>query len=108
MAAALRSRVAGSLSHTAKPLVDEAIDQETFHHHHGLLYAFVPSRAAFVVPDLELRGRVIRRHRESIGSRWRKLNPGQQAMLVLVYLRKGETYLELTAGFGVGTATAWL
>ena len=29
---------------------------------------------------------VIRRHRTSIGSSWRKLNPGQQALLVLVYL----------------------
>jgi DDE superfamily endonuclease/Helix-turn-helix of DDE superfamily endonuclease len=50
---------------------------------------------------------VIRRHRKSIGSLWRKLNPGQQAMLVLVYLRKGETFAELAAGFGVGLATAW-
>jgi len=50
---------------------------------------------------------IIRRHRKSIGSRWRKLNPGQQAMLVLVYLRKGDTYPELAAGFGVGLATAW-
>jgi hypothetical protein len=50
---------------------------------------------------------VIRRHRIWIGSLWRKLNPGQQALLVLVYLRKGETFAELAAGFGVGTATAW-
>src|SRR5690242_4279249 len=50
---------------------------------------------------------VIRRHRKSIGSCWRKLNPGQQALLVLVYLRKGETFAELAAGFGVGTTTAW-
>jgi hypothetical protein len=50
---------------------------------------------------------VIRRHRKSIGSRWRALNPGQQAMLVLVYLRKGDAYTELAAGFGVSTATAW-
>jgi DDE superfamily endonuclease/Helix-turn-helix of DDE superfamily endonuclease len=49
----------------------------------------------------------IRRHRASIGSLWRKLNPGQQALLVLVHLRKGETYPEVAAGFGVGTATAW-
>ncbi len=26
---------------------------------------------------------IIRRHRKAIGSRWRKLNPGQQALLVL-------------------------
>src|SRR6516225_11234673 len=50
---------------------------------------------------------IIRRHRASIGSCWRKLNPGRQALLVLAYLRKGETFAELAAGFGVGTATAW-
>jgi hypothetical protein len=50
---------------------------------------------------------IIRRHRGSIGSAWRKLNAGQQALLVLAYLRKGETFAELAAGFGVGTATAW-
>jgi DDE superfamily endonuclease/Helix-turn-helix of DDE superfamily endonuclease len=50
---------------------------------------------------------IIRRHRLLIGSCWRKLNPGQQALLVLVYLRKGETFAELAAGFGVGTTTAW-
>jgi hypothetical protein len=50
---------------------------------------------------------VIRRHRKSMRSVWRRLNPGQQALLVLVYLRKGETFTELGAGFGVSTATAW-
>jgi hypothetical protein len=50
---------------------------------------------------------IIRRHRVSIGSCWRKLNPGKQALLVLVYLRKGETFAELAAGFRAGTTTAW-
>ena len=50
---------------------------------------------------------LIRRHRAAIGSPWRKLNPGQQALLVLVYLRKGETFAELAAGFAVGLTTAW-
>src|SRR5690348_17315242 len=50
---------------------------------------------------------LIRRHRQSIGSCWRKLNPGQQALLVLAYLRKGETFADLAAGFAVGTTTAW-
>ena len=50
---------------------------------------------------------IIRRHLKAIGSRWRKLSPGRQALLVLAYLRKGETFGELAAGFGVGTATAW-
>lgn len=48
-----------------------------------------------------------RRRRKAIGSIWRRLNPGQQALLVLVYLRKGETFSELAAGFGVSTATTW-
>jgi hypothetical protein len=50
---------------------------------------------------------VIRRHRAAIGSLWRKLNPGQQALLVLVHLRRGEPFAQGAAGFGVGTATAW-
>jgi hypothetical protein len=50
---------------------------------------------------------IIRRHRRAIGSSWRKLDPGPQALLVLAYLRKGETFAELAAGFGIGTATAW-
>jgi len=50
---------------------------------------------------------IIRRHRKSIGSRWRRLNCGKQALLVLAYLRKGEAFAELAAGFAVGTTTAW-
>jgi hypothetical protein len=50
---------------------------------------------------------IIRRHRASISSPWRRLNPGQQALLVLAYLRKGETFADLAAGFEVGTSTAW-
>jgi Helix-turn-helix of DDE superfamily endonuclease len=50
---------------------------------------------------------IIRRHRRKIGSCWRKLNPGRQALLVLTHLRKGETLAALAAEFGVGTATAW-
>jgi hypothetical protein len=50
---------------------------------------------------------IIRRHRSAAGSRWRKLNPGKQALLVLVYLRKGETFAQLAAGFEVGRTTAW-
>ena len=50
---------------------------------------------------------IIRRHRAAIGSLWRKLDPARQALLVLAYLRKGETFTDLAAGFGVGVATAW-
>ena len=48
---------------------------------------------------------VLRVHRRSIGSRWRKLSAGRQALLVLAHLRNGDTYARLAAGFGVGVAT---
>jgi hypothetical protein len=50
---------------------------------------------------------IIRRHRKSTGSRWRRLNGGKQALLVLASLRNGEAFAELAAGFAVGTTTAW-
>jgi hypothetical protein len=50
---------------------------------------------------------LVRAHRREIGSPWRALDPGQQALLVLVYLRKGEPFAEVGAGFGVSTTTCW-
>lgn len=50
---------------------------------------------------------LIRRHRKKIRSTWRLLNLGQQALLVLVYLRKDETFAEISAGFEVPATTAW-
>jgi hypothetical protein len=50
---------------------------------------------------------IIRRHRASTGSLQRKPDPGQQALLVLACLCKGETFAELAAGLGVSTTTAW-
>jgi transposase-like protein len=48
------------------------------------------------------------RHRRTIlGSRWRRLPAGRQALLVLAYLRKGETYSALAGGFGIGTTTVY-
>jgi hypothetical protein len=49
-------------------------------------------------PTLTYVAGIVRRHRQQIGSCWRKLAPGQQALLVLAYLRKGETFAELAAG----------
>ncbi|MEU0375518.1 transposase family protein, partial [Streptomyces sp. NPDC006283] len=49
----------------------------------------------------------LRQHRRSIGSRWRRLNPGRQALLALAHLRMGHTYAQLAAGFGIGTTTAY-
>jgi hypothetical protein len=50
---------------------------------------------------------LVRRHRRSISSKGRALPPGQQALMTLAYLKKGETFAQLAAGFGVGTTTAW-
>jgi phospholipid N-methyltransferase len=50
---------------------------------------------------------LVRTHCRQIGSVWRALDPGQQALLVLVYLRKGEPFAEVGAGFGVSTTTCW-
>ena len=50
---------------------------------------------------------LLRQHRRLIGSRWRKLSPSRQPLLVLAHLRCGDTYTRLAAGFGVGIATLW-
>ncbi|WP_198170919.1 helix-turn-helix domain-containing protein, partial [Actinoplanes awajinensis] len=49
----------------------------------------------------------IRAHRRQRRSRWRRLNPGEPALLVLAHLRNGDTYTRLAAGFDIGVATAW-
>ena len=35
---------------------------------------------------------IIRRHLRKTRSRWRRLHSGRQALLVLAYLRKGDTF----------------
>jgi hypothetical protein len=49
----------------------------------------------------------LRRHRRTRATRWRKLSAGRQALLVLPYLRKGETYADLADGFRIGTSTVY-
>jgi DDE superfamily endonuclease/Helix-turn-helix of DDE superfamily endonuclease len=49
----------------------------------------------------------LRRHRRAIGSRWRRLSAGRQALLTLAHPRMGHTYAQLAAGFSVGTTTAY-
>jgi len=73
----------------------------------GASMLFYPAALPLSAQTLTYTAGVIRRHRKMIGSCWRKLNPGRQALLVLAYLRKGETFAGLVAGFGIGTATAW-
>ncbi|GAA2430091.1 hypothetical protein GCM10010191_49470 [Actinomadura vinacea] len=49
---------------------------------------------------------LVRRHRRRIGSRWRVLPPERQALLVLVHLRRNETFPALATAFGVDLATS--
>jgi hypothetical protein len=73
----------------------------------GFQVLFYPAALPLSRQILDYTAGIIRHHRRQIGSPWRKLGPGRQVLLVLAYLRKGETFAELGAGFGVGTATAW-
>ena len=73
----------------------------------GAPMLFYPAALPLSSKTLTYTAGLIRGYRRQIGSCWRKLSPGRQALLVLAYLRKGETFNELAAGFGVGTTTAW-
>src|SRR5499433_592776 len=75
--------------------------------HQGASVLFYPAALPLSRQTVTYTAGVIRRHRAQIGSPWRKLTCSQQALLVLAYLRKGETFAELAAGFGIGRATAW-
>jgi hypothetical protein len=49
----------------------------------------------------------LRQRRTTLGTRWRRLDAGRHALLVVAYLRKGETYADLAGGFAVGTTTVY-
>jgi hypothetical protein len=68
---------------------------------------FYPAALPLSTSTLNRVARLIRSHRKTIGSRWRVLDPGTQALLTLAYLRKGEALRSLAAGFGISAATAW-
>jgi hypothetical protein len=66
-----------------------------------------PSSIALSNRTLNYLAGLIRSHRHQHRSHWRRLNPGQQALLALALLCNGDPFTRLAAGFGVGTATAW-
>ena len=61
----------------------------------------VSNRALIMLSD------ALRQRRAELRTRWRRLNVGQQALLVVAYLRKGDTYTALACGFGIGTSTVY-
>lgn len=63
---------------------------------------------------IDLSGRTLRfltgrlkARRQEIGTRWRRLPASRQALLALAHLRCGDTYAQLSAGFGIGIATVY-
>lgn len=66
-----------------------------------------PSTVSLSTTTLRRVARLVREHRRRIGSRWRRLCPSRQALLVLAHLRNGDTYARLAAGFRVGVATVY-
>ncbi|GHB88405.1 hypothetical protein GCM10010306_099290 [Streptomyces umbrinus] len=49
----------------------------------------------------------LRELRRALGTRWRRLNAGRQALITLAHLRNGQPYAQLAAGFEIGTTTAY-
>ncbi|PPK66703.1 transposase family protein [Actinokineospora auranticolor] len=49
---------------------------------------------------------LIRAERTRPRSRWRRLEPGRQALLVLAHLRNGDTHARLAVGSGISHSTA--
>jgi hypothetical protein len=67
---------------------------------------FYPAALPLSSATLNRVAALIRGHRKTIGSRWRALDAGTQALLTLAHLRKGERLRDLAAGFGISAATA--
>ncbi|MFJ2136903.1 transposase family protein [Streptomyces sp. NPDC088846] len=65
-----------------------------------------PSGLDLSTSALRLLRRELAAWRRRIGTRWRRLTCGRQALMTLAHLRCGHTFAELAAGFGVGLATA--
>jgi Helix-turn-helix of DDE superfamily endonuclease len=72
----------------------------------GASRVFLPSGMTVSSRALNLLAQALRRRRRELRTRWRRLNAGRQALLVIAYLGKNETYTDLATGFAVGVSTA--
>jgi hypothetical protein len=89
-----------------KPLVD-GFSTKKNHLHQGLRALVYPSGVDVSSSALPFLSAKLRRRRRELGTRWRRLSPGRQALLTLAHLRNGHPYAQLAAGFGIGTTTAY-
>jgi Helix-turn-helix of DDE superfamily endonuclease len=87
-------------------LVDDVVDQDARRLPRSLVLTY---RATIPLSTRSLTrlAELLRAHRAAIGSRWRRLDCSQQALLVLAYLRNGDPPTRLAGGFAVSVSTAW-
>jgi hypothetical protein len=89
-----------------KPLVD-GFSTKKNRLHQRLRVLVYPSGVDVSSSALRFLSAQLRRRRKELGTRWRRLSTGRQALLTLAHLRNGHPYAQLAAGFGVGTTTAY-
>lgn len=91
---------------TTELLVDGVHDQDhpVRQELRGLVY---PSAIDLSSRTLRFLSRQLAARRGEVGTRWRRLSTGRQALLALPHLRCGDTYARLATGFRIGIATAY-
>lgn len=87
-------------------LVGRGLPRSTPSHQELRLFSYL-SGMAVSNRGLQLLADALRRRRGELRTRWRRLDVGRQALLVVAYLRKGETYADLACGFAVGVTTVF-
>jgi hypothetical protein len=87
------------------------VDQDVTHDHHTEGSAPLVYQTALPISraTLDLVTGLIRQHRRTIGSRWRKATPGRQAVLALAWLRHDQRLADLATAQEVspGTIRRW-
>lgn len=74
---------------------------------HGSPIARVPSSIDLSSRTMRYLAGRLTPWRQGIGTRWRRLMPGRQALLVVAHLWWGDTCVQLAAGFRIGIATGF-
>lgn len=70
-------------------------------------YACPPSGVDVSSSALRFLTARLREHRRVLGTRWRRLSTGREAVFTLAHLRNGQPYAQLAAGFAIGATTVY-